>query len=162
MKTRNPIEVFCTLVALIAVALLTGCASPQWDIGADSRQRNDALSTSKVEYAQVLQVRWVKIAPPQNQQYAGASIGAALGAAAGSKVGNNRGSYIASMIGGVVGGIVGNAVGGAVGGTVAQEVVVRTNDGRVLSVTQSQSRLAVGQQVVLITTNGRVRVTPHV
>jgi outer membrane lipoprotein SlyB len=113
---------------------------------------------NKVEQGVVVGVRQVQIT-------AEGSTGTAAGATAGGVLGaQTPGSGIVSALGGVggalVGGLVGRAAESAVVDTPAQEYVVRTEKGELLSVTQKDTvPLVVGQRVLVITGN-QARVVP--
>lgn len=148
--------------AILALAtFLTGCASSTtWDIGADSKQRSEVLGMGAVHQGVIVQARSVRIEP--NNQYVSASLGGLIGAALGNRVSSNSGRGVATAVGSVFGAVVGNAVGGSMGGVAAQELLVRLENGTLISVTQAESRLSPGQPVFLVQSGGKIRVTPKV
>lgn len=156
--TMKSVLVFA--IALVALVFAGAAEAQQWDIGAASRMRNEALDAGRVTAAVVVQVRRVEIAPSNARNYVATGLGSAIGAVIGSRAGGGNGRYVAGALGGVLGAIAGNLAGDAMGGTYGQEVIVRTGDGRLLTVTQSQSNLMPGERVYLVQSAGKTRVAP--
>jgi len=151
-----------SLIAFAALAFGQVAMAQQWDIGAQSRQRQEALSTGQVFTAVVVQVREIEVAPSNTNTYAATGLGTALGALIASRAGNGNGRYVASALGGVIGAVAGGVAGNMLGGTKAQEIIVRFNTGNLAAITQTQSSLSPGQQVYLVESAGKIRVTPMI
>lgn len=153
-----------TLIAIVAAAALHGAAithAAEWDIGADSRQRSEALQSGRVVEGVVVQLRNIRVAPTTAANTVSAGVGGLLGAALGSQAGKGNGKYIAGVLGAVLGGVAGNAVGERVSSAVAQELIVRKRDGVLVSITQAESSLYAGQAVYLVESYGKIRVIPQ-
>lgn len=147
-------------IAMAMVATATAHAG-QWDIGANSMQRNEALSVGRVVEGVIVQARQVAIAPTTAANSVTTGVGGLLGAALGSQAGKGNGRYVAGALGAVLGGVAGNAVGEKVNTATAQELIIRKNDGGLISVTQAESNLFAGQAVYLTESYGKVRVIPQ-
>jgi outer membrane lipoprotein SlyB len=144
--------------------VLTGSISSQafawneYDIGRDSRQRNETLGTGRVMAGVVLQTRDIAVQSSTASQTVSTSVGALLGGAIGSKAGKGNGRYVATALGGVLGGLAGNQVGDMISSAKAQEIIVKREDGGLSVLTQAESDLREGDQVYLVESAGKVRV----
>jgi len=145
---------------LVILALLStqAYAWNEYDIGRDSRQRNEALGTGRVMAGVVLQTRDVAVQSSTASQTVSTSVGALVGGALGSKVGKGNGRYVATALGGVLGGVAGNQVGDMISSAKAQEIIVKREDGALSVLTQAESDLRSGDQVYLVESAGKVRV----
>lgn len=151
-------------IAIIAAAALHGATishASQWDIGADSRQRTEALQVGRVVEGVVVQARNVQVAPTTTANTVSTGIGGLLGGALGSQAGKGNGKYIAGALGAVLGGVAGNAVGERVNSATAQELIIRKSDGGLVAITQAESSLHSGQAVYLVESYGKARVVPQ-
>jgi outer membrane lipoprotein SlyB len=145
---------------LIALSLVTQVVSAQdWDTGAQSRARYETLSHGRVLEGVVVQTRNIAIQPTTTSNIASASIGGAIGAAIGSRIGGGQGRMLATTLGGIIGAATGKIAGDAFSGTQGQELIIRMNSGVLMSITQSESNLMPGQQVYLVESGGKIRVT---
>lgn len=152
------------VIAIVAAASLHGATiahANQWDIGADSRQRNEALQVGRVVEGVVVQARNIRVAPTGTANTVSTGLGGLLGGALGSQAGKGNGKYIAGALGAILGGVAGNAVGERVNSATAQELIIRKNDGGLVSITQAESSLYAGQGVYLVESYGKVRVIPQ-
>jgi outer membrane lipoprotein SlyB len=150
-------------IAAVAAALIvaTSAHANEWDIGAASWQRNEALQVGRVLEGTVVQVREVNVAPTTSANAVSTGVGGILGGAIGAKMGKGNGRYVAGALSAVLGGVVGNAVGEKVMHSTAQEVIVRKGDGGLIAVTQAESGLHDGQPVYLVESYGKVRAIPR-
>lgn len=151
-------KMFFVVMCMIATA---AAYAGEWDIGANSMQRNEALSMGRVVEGVIVQARQVEIAPTGVSNGVTTGVGGLLGAALGSKAGKGNGRYVAGALGAVLGGVAGNAVGEKVNSATAQELIIRKSDGGLLAITQAESNLFAGQAVYLTEMNGKVRVIPQ-
>lgn len=150
--------------AIVTAAALHGASithASQWDIGADSRQRQEALQGGQVIEGVVVQARNVEIAPTATANTVSTGLGGLIGGALGSKAGKGNGKYIAGALGAVLGGVAGNVVGEKINSATAQELIIRKSDGGLVAITQAESSLQPGQAVFLIQSYGKVRVIPQ-
>jgi outer membrane lipoprotein SlyB len=144
-----------TLIAVAAAAALAACTTTSPDV----IQRGDAQRLSSVVDATVLSVRAVTV--DGSQSGIGAAAGSVVGGVAGSSVGGHREGIIVGVLGAVVGGVVGNAVERAGTREQAYEILVQLRSGERRAIVQAQGdeKLAPGDEVILVTTGGKVRVT---
>ncbi len=143
------------LVAAAAAAFLAACTTTSPDV----IQRGDAQRLSTVVDATVLSVRAVTV--DGTQSGIGATAGGIVGGVAGSSVGGHRESIAVGVIGAVVGGVIGNAVERSATREQAYEILVQLRSGERRAIVQAQGdeKLAPGDEVILVTTGGKVRVT---
>jgi outer membrane lipoprotein SlyB len=144
-----------TVTTVACAAVLAACATANPDVV--SPYAAQRLST--VVDAVVLSVRPVVI--DGSQSGLGATAGGVIGSVAGSSAGGYRDSFALGIIGAVVGGVVGNAVERGATTQPGVEIVVQLRNGERRSVIQAQGQetFATGDSVILINTDGRVRVT---
>lgn len=156
-------RIFAIIIAAIAMhaGITTSAYAGEWDIGANSRMRQEALAVGRVVEGVVIQARNIDLAPTPAANTVSTGLGGLIGAALGSQAGKGNGKYVGGVIGAVLGGIAGNAVGEKVSSATAQELIIRKSDGGLIVITQSESALNAGQAVYLTESNGRVRVIPQ-
>lgn len=144
-----------TLTLATAAAVLSACATSSPDVVS----RNEAQRLSSVVDAVVLTTRPVVI--DGQQSGIGATAGGVIGGVAGASVGGRRESVAVGIIGAVVGGVVGNAVERNGTREEAVEILVQLRNGDRRSIVQSKASetFNTGDAVILVTTNGRVRVS---
>lgn len=152
------LAILCVLMAAFIVT--PAHAFGEYDIGRDSRTRQETLYSGQVKAGTVVQVREVAVQSSQSAQTVSTGVGALLGGVLGSKAGNGNGRYVASALGAVLGGLAGNKVGDMVSSAKAQEIIVRKEDGGLIVITQADSDLRAGQAVFLVESYGKVRVIP--
>ncbi|HZV93644.1 MAG TPA: glycine zipper 2TM domain-containing protein [Caldimonas sp.] len=143
------------VVIALAVGALSACATQSPDVV----RPYEAQRMSQVYDATVLSVRPVTI---QGQQSGiGAGAGAVTGAVAGSTIGGHRDSIVGGVLGAVVGGVIGNAVERGATQQNAVEILVQLRNGERRAIVQANGNegWSVGEPVVLVTTDGRTRVT---
>jgi outer membrane lipoprotein SlyB len=98
--------------------------------------REQARQTQLVKTGKVVGVRTVTIEGTKSP--VGSAGGAIIGGIAGSSVGGGKGSAIATTIGAIAGGLAGAAVEEGVTRTEAFEITVALDDGKTISVVQSE------------------------
>jgi len=142
------------LMAML-VAALGACATSSPDVV----QRYEAQRLSQVQDGTILSVRPVVI--DGSQSGLGAAAGGVIGGVAGSSVGGSRESAIVGVLGAVLGGVLGNAAERTGTRENALEIVVQLRNGERQAIVQTvgSESLAPGDAVVLVTTDGKTRVT---
>lgn len=149
-------------VLALAVAL-AGCAGTP---GPNSYTPDEAMSVGQVTGATVLEVRQVVIRPNAQTGSAGSLSGAVIGGVAGSAVGEGRGQALMTIGGVILGSILGRNVENAASTRKALQVILKTDDGRRISVVQPLGvNLRPGELVWLTRYNtregGRYRIEPR-
>ncbi len=154
-------------LALLLGALLTltlaGCASTP---GPNSYTPGEAMAVGRVTPATVLSVRQVSIRPNARTGSGGSLAGAVIGGVAGSAAGGGRGQVLMTIGGLILGSIIGRNVENAASTQKATQVILKTADGRTLSIVQPQGvQLQAGEKVWLTRyrgdNGGRYRVEPR-
>ncbi|MCP3024591.1 lipoprotein [Cupriavidus basilensis] len=156
-------KLFATITA---IAMLTGCAVEH--TSSNVYRGMEALHGGQVEHASVVRVRAVIIQSSVTPGYgafsglagiAGAIVGSVVGSQA---IGGGRGRYVAAAIAGPVAGIVAQQVAERASNASRQgyEIVVRTDLGRLVAITQDADQpIAPGDRVMLVSSGGAMRVT---
>jgi outer membrane lipoprotein SlyB len=143
------------VLAALSVLALSACytASP------NVVQPYQAQVMSSVIDGTVLSVRPITI--DGSQSGVGAFAGSVAGGVAGANVGGGSGAIVGSVIGAVLGGVVGNSVERGATQQNGVEIMIQLRNGERRAVVQSAGPdiFAVGDQVVLVTSAGRTRVT---
>jgi outer membrane lipoprotein SlyB len=142
--------------ALVAAALLAGCAAPPHSASVYTyyqTQNEQIVRTGTVE-----SVRNVLIVNPETGT--GVVTGAALGGLTGSAIGHGRGSIAAGILGAVAGGLLGQRVEAGAAQRPGQEITVRLDDGELRAITQEADELfRPGDRVRLLSDGYTTRVT---
>ena len=143
------------LTLTAAIATLSACATSSPDVVS----RHDAQRMSTVLDGVILSVRPVTV--DGSQSGAGAVAGGVVGAIAGGSVGGRRESGIVGVLGAVAGSVVGNVIERNATKEDAFEIMVQLRGGERRSIVQAKGSesLNPGDQVILVTTGGKVRVT---
>jgi outer membrane lipoprotein SlyB len=144
-----------TLAPLALALLLAACTTTSPDVVSP----NEAQRLAQVQDAVVLNVRPVTV--EGSQSGGGALTGAAIGGLAGSARSSGKESAIIGIVGAVAGAVVGNAVERGATREDAVEVLVQLKNGERRSIVQAKGgeTLAAGDAVILVTSNGKTRVT---
>jgi outer membrane lipoprotein SlyB len=142
------------LITLVGAAL-AGCATSSPDVV----QRHEAQRLSQVQDATVLSVRNVTI--DGSQSGIGGTTGAVLGGIAGSSRSSGAESVAIGVVGAVAGAVLGNAIERASTKEQAVEVLIQLRNGERRAIVQSKGNetLMPGDAVILVTTDGKTRVT---
>lgn len=143
-------------VFFLAAVISVSCASQP-----DSAPMSTASTqgTTLVQTGYVTDVRDITIRSSQ-QSVAGATVGALLGGIAGSNIGSGFGRTAATVAGATAGSITGQHVGKSNGDTSLIRLTVRFESGDVRTYDiEPGAAFRVGEQVKVITTAGKVRVT---
>ena len=142
-------------IASALVLALAACSTTSPDVV----QRGDAQRLSQVQDATVLSVRPVTV--EGNQSGAGGVAGGVVGGIAGSSVGGHREGAVVGVLGAVAGAVIGNAVERMSTREEAVEVLVQLRNGERRAIVQAKGNqtLLAGDNVVLVTTGGKTRVT---
>ena len=144
-----------TLAALGVAFVLAACSTTSPDVVS----RHDAQRLSHLQDATVLAVRGVTVAGTQSG--AGGVTGGLIGGLAGSSRSSGRESVAIGVLGALAGAVAGNAIERAATKEDAVELVVQLASGTRHTIVQANAgeQFRPGDKVVLITTNGRTRVT---
>ena len=145
--------------ALLASALLAGCAAP--GMGGGDYNRRQVRGEMNVRLGVVETVRDVSIDARGAETGTGTLVGAGLGGIAGSTVGGgNRANAAGAIAGAVVGGLIGHAVEKGNNDRRGVEVTVRLEGGKLIAVTQEKDEeFRVGDKVRVLSGQGTTRVT---
>jgi outer membrane lipoprotein SlyB len=160
LQMKSPLA---TLGVLALAAILAGCAGTP---GPNSFTPDEAMSVGQVTGATVLEVRQVVIRPNSQTGSAGSLSGAVVGGVAGSAVGGGRGQALMTIGGIILGSIIGRNAENAASTQDALQVILKTDDGRTISVVQPLGvKLRPGELVWLTRFNtqngGRYRIEPR-
>ena len=158
---QSGIRIVTLMLASGALLLAAGCAGPSQS-GSVYTDR-EARQPMQVQSATIQSVRGVRLERSQPTGI-GTGAGAVVGGVAGSNIGRGKGAIVGSVLGAVVGGIAGSHLEQGAGDRAAQEITVRTDDGRTLAIVQAagDDRFEAGQRVRLLTSSrGQVRVAPQ-
>ena len=152
-----------TLLTLVFTAMLAGCAGTS---GPSSFTPDEAMSVGQVTGATVLEIRPVVIRPNSQTLSAGSLSGAVVGGIAGSAVGEGRGQALMTVGGVILGSILGRKAENAASTRNALQVILKTDDGRTISVVQPLGvKLRPGELVWVTRYNtrdgGRYRIEPR-
>ena len=143
-------------LAIAAIVALTGCASSSPDLV----KRSDAQTMSSIQDGVVLSVRPVTV--DGSQSGLGGIVGGAVGAIAGSAgSGVQREQNVLGVLGAVAGAAAGNAIERFSTKEDAVEIIVQLKNGDRRSIVQAvgSEKLAPGDNVILVITGGKVRVS---
>ncbi|MBV0932894.1 outer membrane lipoprotein [Marinobacterium weihaiense] len=121
------------VAVLSAVTLLSGCA--QQGLYGTSYSRSQVGQAQTVQYGTVQSVTAVRI-EGRDDGVVGSGTGAIVGGIAGNQIGGGSGRTLATVVGAVAGGLIGQRVEKAATGRQGQEITLRLDSGRVLSVVQ--------------------------
>lgn len=159
MKTslKAPLRRAAVTTSTLALAAVLGaCASSSPDV----IQRADAQRMAQVQDGVVLSVRNVVV--DGNQSGAGAAVGGVVGAIGGfGGSGVQREAQVLGVLAGVAGAAAGNALERFATREEAVEVLVQLKGGERRAIVQAKGneQLASGDEVIIVTTGGKVRVT---
>jgi len=147
------------LLSGVLVMGLAGCSSPS--LTGRSYSAHEARYVQTVQYGVVESVELVVIEGRKNG-VVGTGAGAIVGGIAGSNVGGGRGQAIATVLGAVAGGVVGNKIEENASRKQGQEITVRLENGRIISVVQEVEETGAvfqpGQRVRILEQHNTVRV----
>jgi outer membrane lipoprotein SlyB len=142
--------------AIAAVIALTACASSSPDLV----RRSDAQTMSSIQDGVVLSVRSVTV--DGSQSGVGGVVGGVVGAIAGSSGSSiQREQNVLGVLGAVAGAAAGNAIERFSTKEDAVEIIVQLKNGDRRSIVQATGgeKLAPGDNVILVITGGKVRVS---
>lgn len=142
-----------TILALIAVAVLAGCACSPLALqqgNPDTYSRGQAMSPGYVVEGKVVQARKVKISASSTMTGLGATVGGLIGAVASHKKSGAL-QTVATMLGAAAGA----AAGKVAGNTEGNEIVVLLSDDSMRVIVQEPGAItAVAGEKVLLLING--------
>lgn len=140
----------------VVLAVLGACASSSPDV----IQRGDAQRMAQVQDGVILSVRNVVV--DGNQSGVGAAVGGVVGAIGGyGGSGVQREAQVLGVLAGVAGAAAGNALERFATKEEAVEILVQLKGGDRRAIVQAKGgeQLAAGDEVIIVTTGGKVRVT---
>ncbi len=139
----------------LVLALVAACTTTSPDV----ISKGDANRMASVLDGVILSTRPVTV--EGSQSGIGATAGGVVGGVAGSSVGGHREGIVVGVLGAVAGAVVGNAVERMGTREEAVEIVVQLQSGERRAIVQAKAGedLKAGDQVVIVTTGGKVRVT---
>ncbi len=146
---------FKRLPAVALVLSLAACTTTSPDVV----QRGQAQRLANVQDATVLSVRPVTV--DGSQSGVGAVTGGVLGGIAGSTRSSGREQAAIGVIGAVAGAVVGNVIERNATREEAVEILLQLRNGERRAIVQAKAgeTFVAGDAVVLVTTDGRTRVT---
>lgn len=143
-----------SILFLSAALILGGCANTSGDV----YRRDQAMRERTVQQGVVESVRDVTLEGTRSG--VGTVAGGALGGLAGSNIGQGRGSVAGAIVGAVVGGVAGHALEERATRETGQELTIRLDNGRTISVVQGGAeRFQPGERVRVLSGQGETRVT---
>lgn len=146
----------CTLLVVLATALLGACASNQ---SGTVYSRDEARAMQEVQTGTVVDVRPVTIEGTKSG--AGTIAGGVLGGIAGSGAGGGTGRALAAAAGAVVGALGGSAVEEGITREKGLQITVKLDGGRTVAIVQKADQVFnAGDRVQLTTYNGTTHVSP--
>lgn len=147
------------LVMLLVVSSVSGCANLNGNAYSPNLiSSNQAEVASRVDFGVVVSVKPVQI--ENNGSMLGTVVGAGAGGLAGSMIGKGAIRGLGIIGGALGGGILGNAITKGSASSNGLQITVRLEHGTPIVVTQgAQEQFKVGQQVQVITSQGKTRVS---
>jgi outer membrane lipoprotein SlyB len=143
------------LAGLLAVSLLSGCAS---GLGSGDYEREQARGVQEVQMGVVESVREVRLEGTKSG--VGTMAGAVTGGVAGSTIGHGKGSVVGSVLGAVAGGVAGTAIEKSATREKGVEITVKLDGGRLIAITQAaDEQFRVGDRVRVLSGSGVTRVS---
>ncbi len=136
-----------TVFALCVPLVLGACAPERTNT---TYSAGEIGRTAEVSFGQIISMRQVAV---QGQQSGVGTLGGAVaGGAAGSYIGGRdpRANILGAVAGAIIGGVAGTAAEGALSSGTAVEFVIREDDGRTITVVQTnEDNFQPGERVVL-------------
>tara|TARA_B100001093_G_scaffold434614_1_gene432157 strand:+ start:418 stop:879 length:462 start_codon:yes stop_codon:yes gene_type:complete len=148
-------KLFFTFLIMV---LVSGCVNTSQT--PDIVNREDVQKEQYVIIGTILDITKVTI---EGDREIGAAAGALIGGAAGKNVTDSETeSAIASLLGGLIGSAVGSEIGSNMTKKDAVELLIETNNGKLISIIQEASNYNYNknQKVRIIKRNGKSRVIP--
>jgi len=146
-------------VALLSVLFLGACATG--GLTGDSYTREDARKVQEVQFGDVISVRPVVI-EGNSEGVVGGLGGGIIGGIVGSTVGDGSGRALATAIGAIAGGIAGQTIQEKTTRRQGQEVSIRMESGKTISVVQevvADKFFRAGERVRLLKLKGVTRIS---
>lgn len=155
--TTNPLKAAMIATALLSAGALGACAP---NISANTVTAAQTGQAQRTTPAQVVSARYVQVEGTRSG--IGAAAGAAAGGIGGSYIGGStRTNVLGALGGGLAGGIVGGLAEQAVTQQQGIEYVLRTNDGRTITLVQGADVVfQPGARVLIAEGGGRSRLIP--
>ena len=150
---------------LLVAAILLACFNAQaGDLSGSGYSQQGVRQQGTATKGEIIDVRKVNIDPSNTASNVGKTAGAVIGGAAGAGMaGDNTFAKIAAgTLGGLLGGVVGDTVTEKTANQGGVEVIVVTDKGEALVITQSASdgaNFAIGDNVWVVKSGNSIRVT---
>ncbi|WP_029050071.1 glycine zipper 2TM domain-containing protein [Cupriavidus sp. amp6] len=147
----------------LCFAMFTGCAAQP--TSPNTYRGSEALRTSSAETVTVVRVRPVTIADTDGMLSANSGVpgvlGAVVGAVLGARViGNGNGRYLVGALSGTVSAVIAQTAATHLNRRDGVEVIVRTDSGRQIVVTQdADQQFVTGERLYLVSGAGGYRLT---
>jgi outer membrane lipoprotein SlyB len=146
-----------TVLALISAMLLTGCTG---NLSGSTYSRSEARQVQQVQFG-VVEAATPVVIEGRTDGIVGTGAGAVIGGIAASNIGGGRGQDIATVVGAIAGGVAGQKMEESMTRAQGQEVTVRLESGRIISVVQEVGNgplFQAGDRVRVLTHGGTARV----
>jgi len=150
---------FGGVALMLGAVLLAGCASPT--LTGTTYSREEARQVHYVRYG-VVQSSTPVVIEGRTDGVVGTGAGAIVGGIAASTIGRGTGQDLATALGAVAGGVVGSRVEERSTRRQGQEIMVRLDNGEVISLVQEVENgqfFRPGERVRLLQSGGTTRVT---
>ncbi len=127
-------KVLLAASVVMSLSLVTGCA--QQGLTGQTYSRNEARQVQSVQFGRLESVTPVIIEGNQNGLI-GTGGGALIGGLLGNQIGGGSGKKLATVVGALAGGVAGNHAEASLTRVQGQELTVRLDSGRIISVVQA-------------------------
>lgn len=152
-------KIIASIGIIASLAITTGCA--QQGLTGHTYSRAEARQAQAVQFGRLESVTPVIIEGNQNGLI-GTGGGALIGGLLGNQIGGGSGKQIATVVGAIAGGVAGNHAESNLTRVQGQELTVRLDSGRVISVVQAAENgqfMEAGARVRVLGQGGTLRVT---
>ncbi len=143
------------LVLSLTASVLSACSNAT---SSNVYNTTQAGTLQEVQFGTVLAVRNIMI--QQDAGETGRLAGGVIGGVAGSDLGQGKGQIVGSVAGAVAGSAIGSLIDRTVKAKPGVELTIQMKDGRNVAVAQlADEFIQVGENVKILTSNGKARVT---
>lgn len=151
---------FKLTAAAVALATVGACSQPQ--ANTSNYSPNEAMRASHVEYGVIVSGRMVELrnTPGETDRLAGAALGGIAGALAGDQFGSGTGKTLMTGLGAIAGAALAADTAQKINRAGAVEWIVKLDNGRSISVVQSDPGIYRGMRVSVITSGTKSRIVP--
>lgn len=151
---------FRLTAVVVALASVSACNSTKANTSLYSP--NEAMKASQVEYGIIVSGRMVELRniPGETDKFAGAALGGVAGALVGDQFGSGTGKTLMTGLGAIAGAALAADTAQKVNRADAVEWIVKLDNGRSISVVQSDPGIYRGMRVSVITSGTKSRIVP--